>query len=135
MSNSKYMSAGAAYGSGIYFADSQSMSLGYCTNRNSATATLPPAMGSQKKSTNGSSGEMRINSATGWQHSRFYRGGQGTICMALCEVVDNRSKFTHATGGIFVVPQEEYVVTRYFLVNPSGSARASKLNLSSTTNS
>jgi hypothetical protein len=113
MSNSKYMSAGAAHGAGIYFAENQSTSMGYCTSR-----------GVPQYVTSRSGG-----SANGWKHSRFYRSGAGTMCMALCEVVDNRPKFTHSNGGIFVVPQEEYVVTRYFLVNPSGNAHASKLKL------
>ena len=104
MSNTKHMSAGAAYGAGIYFSTEFDTSIGYCgANR----GTTPSA-------------------ANGWPKSRF-KGG--LTCMAMCEIIDHKEEFTFYPGkagrdvrndarGIYVVPKEEYVVTRFFFVNP-----------------
>ena len=50
-------------------------------------------------------------------------------CMAMCEIIDKKEDFTYhpgkkgprhpaANNGIYVVPKEEFVVTRFFFVNP-----------------
>lgn len=92
-SNTKYMSAGAAYGKGVYFAEDMNVSLGYCRNAGQT-----------------------------WSKSRF---GVKT-CLALCEIVDRPSDFTHAGNGlstnVYVVPQESYISTRYLLLNPTATA-------------
>ena len=55
-------------------------------------------------------------------------------CLALCEIIDKKEDFTHWPGkgagkvsgglsdGIYVVPREEYVTTRFFIVNPASSS-------------
>lgn len=88
-SHTKYMSAGAAYGVGVYFAKSISTSIGYC---NSA--------------------------ASRWPLSRF---GNGCTIMALCEIINCPSDFTTNSSNIVVVPKDEYIITRYLLVNPRSS--------------
>jgi len=108
MSNTKYMSAGAAYGKGIYFAEHIHTSLGYCG----------------------------LGTGSGWPHSKY--GAKPTF-MALCEIVDRPKQFTHVSrggavggihgGGIHVVPEEDFVMTRYFLVNPKNCKNTSR-NLS-----
>ena len=56
--------------------------------------------------------------------------GPNLSCLALCEVVNDQPNFAYfpgkggrvstlGKGGIYVVPQEEYVTTRFFIVNPS----------------
>ena len=50
-------------------------------------------------------------------------------CMAMCEIIDKKEDFTYhpgkkgqrqglANNAIYVVPKEEFVVTRFFFVNP-----------------
>ena len=43
--------------------------------------------------------------------------GSGVQCLALCEVIDQKDRFTHSSHGYYVVPQEELVTTRFFIVN------------------
>mmetsp|Transcript_13559 Transcript_13559/g.17078 ORF Transcript_13559/g.17078 Transcript_13559/m.17078 type:complete len:209 (-) Transcript_13559:110-736(-) len=104
MSNTKYMSAGAAYGSGIYFADDIGTSLGYSGRSNSGM----------------------------WNKSRYNAPGGSANFMALCEIIDRPNEFTYAgnrssthghSRGIHVVPNEDLVMTRYFLVNVDSSSR------------
>jgi poly [ADP-ribose] polymerase 6/8 len=97
-SNTKYMSAGAAYGAGVYFATHMSTSLGYCTR----------------------------HGTSGWPRSRF---GGGCMFMALCELINRPEEYTSNTGGIIVIPKEEYITTRYLLVNPSGEAYSLSLQI------
>ena len=56
LSNTKYMSAGAAYGTGIYFADDLATSAGYSSNYSPSSRS--------------------------WEKSEFV----GSMCFALCEV-------------------------------------------------
>ena len=100
MSNTELMSAGAAYGNGIYFASDMTVSLGYCHQR-------------QYESTTGY-----------WPKSMF--GKQPLTCLAACEIVANLDEFTYhpgkpgarSGGAIFVVPREDFVTTRFLIVNP-----------------
>lgn len=96
-SNTKYMSAGAAYGVGVYFATQMSVSLGYCTR----------------------------SGGSGWPLSRF---GANCSFMALCELINRPDEYTH-NSNIVVVPNEQYITTRYFLVNPTGNASTSDLEI------
>lgn len=58
-------------------------------------------------------------SAEGWQHSIF---GLQISCMFVCEAIYHDS-FTRASNpGIYVLPDEKDVLTRYFLINPSNRA-------------
>ncbi len=98
------MSAGAAYGNGIYFASNTTVSMGYCGD---ATQVL-------------------------WPKSMFSSPGNQFRCLALCEIVDKKDDFTHYPGkmagnkgfnrpldnAVYVVPRSEYVTTRFFIVNP-----------------
>ena len=90
MSNTKMMSAGAARGSGIYFADHSSTSIHYC-------------------------GYASIG-YTAYANSIF---GSSPQCIALCEVInDSFNKETTGSrgNGIRVVPDAENVITRYLFV-------------------
>jgi len=71
MSGSKHMSAGAAYGSGIYFAASADTSRGYC--RDVRTGRV----------------------GRSWPKSIF---GAELTCLALCEIVDKKEDFTYYPG-------------------------------------
>uniref|UniRef100_A0A7S2FMF6 Poly [ADP-ribose] polymerase n=1 Tax=Octactis speculum TaxID=3111310 RepID=A0A7S2FMF6_9STRA len=101
MSGTKHMSTGQVYGAGIYFASNSSTSLGYC-------------------------GKTRPVS---WKNSKHFK--LPMTCLALCEIINREKEFTYYPGkgaakgkkmndqGIYVVPQEEYVMTRFLIVNPS----------------
>lgn len=93
-SNTKYMSTGAVYGAGIYFARHMATSMGYCQSR---------------------SGLME------WRNSGI--GKSGCTIMALCEIINRPSDFTTNGSDIIVVPHDEYVITRYLIVNPTSSYR------------
>lgn len=95
MSRTKYMSAGAAFGNGIYFASGINTSLGYCRPANS------------------------------WPKSKL---GNSITIMTLSEVIDKKS---YNKGGglgstIFVVPDEESVITRFLFVWDSKKGNAIK---------
>mmetsp|Transcript_12956 Transcript_12956/g.16925 ORF Transcript_12956/g.16925 Transcript_12956/m.16925 type:complete len:583 (+) Transcript_12956:151-1899(+) len=92
MSGTKYMSAGAAYGSGIYMAENFGTSFGYSSQ------------------------------GSGWPQSMYSASAR---FMAVCEVVNRPNEF-RARGQITVVPNEQYVTTRYFLVNPQNCSVTSK---------
>lgn len=98
MSNTQFMSTGAAYGSGIYFATDSATSLHYCTDSKS---TAP----------------LTIPHASYWPKSMF---GSSLKCLALCEIIDKKEDFTKYkdASGILVVPREDIVTTRFFIVNP-----------------
>jgi len=103
MSGTKHMSAGQAYGAGIYFASEFATSLGYCGH----------------------------GMSDGWPKSMFTSKSSAPSikCMAMCEIIDKKEDFTYHPGkqgarssgnrGIYVVPKEEFVVTRFFFVNPA----------------
>eukprot|EP00698_Gefionella_okellyi_P012841 TRINITY_DN3488_c0_g1_i1.p1 TRINITY_DN3488_c0_g1~~TRINITY_DN3488_c0_g1_i1.p1 ORF type:complete len:698 (+),score=128.31 TRINITY_DN3488_c0_g1_i1:1408-3501(+) len=85
-SNTSRMTAGAAYGPGIYLAGNSSISAGY------------------------------MGAGVGWSKSVF--GHQNLSCIAIAEVIKQKSY--DKGGGIFVVPNEDHVVTRYFHVFSGG---------------
>eukprot|EP01090_Pellita_catalonica_P000924 TRINITY_DN1065_c0_g1_i1.p1 TRINITY_DN1065_c0_g1~~TRINITY_DN1065_c0_g1_i1.p1 ORF type:complete len:755 (-),score=117.75 TRINITY_DN1065_c0_g1_i1:16-2280(-) len=100
-SNTNKMSAGAAYGPGIYLASNASTSSGYMV------------------------------AGPGWVKSAMVEGdtaktGNNFSCIALCEIVDYRNSNVfnrlfsknpvNCHGGIYVVTEESIVVTRYFFV-------------------
>ncbi|PRP89860.1 hypothetical protein PROFUN_00202 [Planoprotostelium fungivorum] len=79
-SNTEFMSAGAAYGAGIYMAEQFSTSLTYALHHN---------IGSK-------------------------------VCLAICEVI----KAGYKANPYYVVPNEDHVITRYFLVYENREAAA-----------
>jgi poly [ADP-ribose] polymerase 6/8 len=83
------MTAGAAYGTGAYFAKESATSLGYCR-----------AVGS-------------------WWPKSVMRG-QNVI--ALCELINRPKEFTK-TDPYYVVPQEQYITTRYLVVDMPPDSR------------
>ena len=101
MSNTAKMSAGAAYGSGIYLANALSTSLMY--SRGTHVVLAAATRGTR--------------AGGGWPKSKF---SPGVACVALCEVINRPEQFTYVGGfghdTIYVVPQEEFVMTRYFLL-------------------
>eukprot|EP00743_Colponemidia_sp_Colp-15_P008289 GILK01008998.1.p1 GENE.GILK01008998.1~~GILK01008998.1.p1 ORF type:complete len:1014 (-),score=198.21 GILK01008998.1:297-3245(-) len=102
LSNTRLMTAGAAYGSGIYVSPTTQVSWGY------------------------SSRVSNTNSA--WQHSEFHAG---TLAIAICEVIDNGTTVKN-NSQIWVVPKEDYITLRYFIVcDPSSHTRMSSINIGS----
>lgn len=98
-SDTALMSAGAAYGPGIYLAKSSGMSKQYChmsATSGYAPQTSPPVLKRQ---------------ITG---NRFLENAESITMMALCEVVDHASVQKHGWG--YVAPEEWTVCTRFFLV-------------------
>jgi len=96
MSNTKYMTTGAALGPGIYMATNSSTSLAYCRE------------------------------AGGWGRSMF----GNFLCLALCELVNQANK-NHNRGGVYVVPDEDLVVTRFFFIlDSSANNRALNVDVS-----
>jgi hypothetical protein len=73
---------GKAYGKGIYFAANAQTSLGYCVDRFYGGG-VPFGGGSAGVNPNG----------TSWPHSIF---GSRIVCIALCEIIDNKKEFTYA---------------------------------------
>jgi hypothetical protein len=84
LSNTKYMTTGAAYGPGIYLGETSKMSESYATIAN------------------------------GWPYSMF---GEHMRCMALCEVIGTPED--KSGSGIYVIPEDIRVSTRYFFVYPN----------------
>jgi len=87
-SGTKLQMNGAAYGSGIYLAPQAATSFGYCRMYNSTTQA-------QKNSGNRFLDNTNIH------------------CIAICEVINKDIK---KNGGIWVQPNEHYVMTRFFFV-------------------
>jgi hypothetical protein len=114
LSNSKYMTTGAAYGKGVYFAGDLGTSAHYCMNALPYAATPP------------------------WPHSEH----NDRMCFALCEIVNCREKFVTAPVdfdkpgwngvGIFVVADEEIIATRMLFVVPRGALTSYPTALSFT---
>ncbi|CAM9964637.1 unnamed protein product [Ectocarpus sp. 8 AP-2014] len=93
MSGSRWMSTGAAMGSGIYMANQLSVSLGYAGGRG--------------------------GSCSGHWPNAERVGGQNPVIVAICEVIDRESYKTRGrNAGYYVVPDEECVATRFLLINP-----------------
>ena len=84
-SNTKYMSAGAAYGQGIYTAENSSTSLGYCNNRG-CTMT--------------------------WKGSKF---GSNISCMALCEIIGTQSQWKKGSNIYVINKEECVATRFFFL--------------------
>ena len=51
------------------------------------------------------------------------RFGSSLTCLALCEIIDRKDEFTSKTPH-YVVQHEEWVITRFFFVNPSGQGNS-----------
>ena len=101
-SNTKYMSAGAAHGAGIYTAEQSSTSLGYCR---------------------GGQGSMT------WKGSIF---GQDVCCMALCEIVGPKSQWDKNNGMYVISDEESVATRYFFLFDAAtgiGSLSANSLTL------
>lgn len=111
-SGSKWQMHGAAYGNGIYLAPDLATSFGYSTQFG--------ALSAQHRQSKG--------------ETRFVTG-QAISCVALCEVINNdiRNKvdfhfslvLSQQSSGIWVVPNEGDVCTRFFFVFPAGHTTAS----------
>eukprot|EP01084_Bolivina_argentea_P031267 57871_1 len=101
-SNTKYMSAGAAYGSGVYCAEHSATSLGYCTR---------------------GAGGMT------WKGSRF---GANVCCMALCEIVGPKSTWDKGNGIYVISDEACVATRYFFLFDSSkgmGQISANALTL------
>ena len=91
-SGTKMMSTGSALGSGIYTAEGISTAMNYA------------------------------RSDRGWENSMF---GSTLTLIFLCEIIDRPSDFTNETNGyfgasnVYVIPNENYVITRRILINPT----------------
>jgi len=90
---------GAAYGKGIYLSPNATMSFGYSQRSNYARVSTTPSPSSQSTK------------------SRFL-SSSNFFCVALCEVANIPD--IKKNGDIWVCPQEDAVVTRFFFVFPAG---------------
>eukprot|EP00742_Colponemidia_sp_Colp-10_P007439 GILJ01008009.1.p1 GENE.GILJ01008009.1~~GILJ01008009.1.p1 ORF type:complete len:1020 (-),score=161.50 GILJ01008009.1:314-3328(-) len=102
LSNTRLMTAGAAYGSGIYVSPTTQVSWGY----SSRVQSTKPA----------------------WNHSQF---APGTLAIAICEVIDNGQTVKNS-NQIWVVPKEDCITLRYFIVcDPSSHGRMASIDIGS----
>jgi len=90
-SGTKLQLNGAAYGSGIYISPHAGTSFGYC----------------------------RIYGTSGFvSNGNRFLDSNNMNCIALCEVINENIK---KSGTIWVQPNEDYVVTRFFFVFPNAN--------------
>jgi len=88
-SGTKLQVNGAAYGSGIYLSPDSATSFGY-------------------------SGINAYGTKTKESGDRRFLSSDNFFCIALCEVIEHSS--LRKSGSIWVMPDENYVVTRFFFV-------------------
>jgi len=109
-SGTKLQVNGAAYGNGIYLSPSAGTSFGYSRMGYGGDPLARPAGNA----------------------NRFITSGASLGCIALCEVVDTGIR---KSGDIWVQPDEEAVVTRFFFVYPGGNPPSTAMSLHTQTNS
>jgi len=116
-SNTKLMTAGASYGSGIYLSPQGSMSLGYSMRGQGW-------MGYGGGGSGGGGGGLGVSlggAATNAEgNSNAFLSSAGLTVLALCEVAKVPSLTKHAGGSVWVAPEEESVVTRFLFAFPGG---------------
>jgi hypothetical protein len=88
-SNTSYMSAGAAYGKGVYFAEDINVSLGY------SRGGVP------------------------WPRSRLQVSTCIALCEIVDRPADFSHAGSGLSSNVYVVPQEGFIATRYLMVNPA----------------
>jgi poly [ADP-ribose] polymerase 6/8 len=107
-SGTKLMTAGAAYGAGIYLSPDAAVSFGY--SRMGYYAAQP----TNAKAVAGS-------------HNRFL-SSNNVWCIAVCEVIDHEIR---RNNSIWVQPHEDHVVTRFFFVYTETQSAATSCSTSS----
>lgn len=107
-SGTKLMTAGAAYGNGIYLSPDSAVSFGY--SRMGYGYNPAPAA-----------------KAVAGSHNRFL-SSNNVWCIAVCEVIDHELR---RNNNIWVMPHEDHVVTRFFFVYTEANANASQCSTSS----
>jgi poly [ADP-ribose] polymerase 6/8 len=107
-SNTKYMTAGAAHGPGIYLAPDSGTSLGYSMRG----AQVPGGPPQPIKRAIPSSGPLKRQDVG----NRCLEGMETLFMLAVCEVIAHSSLQKHRNGQIWVMPNEEMVLTRFFIV-------------------
>eukprot|EP00930_Biecheleria_cincta_P074853 TRINITY_DN62069_c0_g1_i1.p1 TRINITY_DN62069_c0_g1~~TRINITY_DN62069_c0_g1_i1.p1 ORF type:complete len:772 (+),score=93.19 TRINITY_DN62069_c0_g1_i1:66-2381(+) len=105
-SHTKYMTAGAVHGAGIYLATRSHVSLGY-SMRGMYTQFPQQQSRNDKEAT-----ENHQRQAIG---NRSLESLETLYMLAVCEVI-NSPVLKKATADIWVMPNEEMVMTRFFLV-------------------
>jgi len=98
LSGTTLQAFGTAYGSGVYFGKDLSVSTGYAAN-----------------------------SGNNWKCLQFDKtdlSSQNTMCLALCEVINRPEDFT-STNPYFVVPNEDFITTRFIFLLPKGRSTQS----------
>jgi len=103
-SGTKFQVNGAAYGSGIYLSPHASTSFGYSRIYNHSIPTPPTTVSKQ--------GNRFLNS-------------DNVNCIAICEVIN---KDIRKNGGIWVQPDPDSVITRFFCVYTSAVGTATNCN-------
>lgn len=116
--HTQFMSAGAAYGAGIYLAENMQTSAGYSVQM----PAWPKSMFGHNVSVMALC-EVHVHTAshrqchlTGLHNSLLTRLWVGVLLSR--QVINRKKEFTHSTGGIYVVKQEPWVVTRFLMVFP-----------------
>ena len=86
---------GAAYGAGVYFGKNSSVSTGYASNPH-----------------------------PNWPHLEFdgvNLSPANTMCLALCEIINRPEDFT-SVNPYYVVPNEDFITTRFIFLFPKGAS-------------
>lgn len=118
MSNTTGMTAGAVYGSGVYFAYLLSTSFQYSGlqfNGNSATGTTS----SSSSGTTGGGGGSALN---------CFDSANGFTCVALCEIVADKV-IKNQSGWCFTVQNEDAILTRFLFVYTNASDANKDMNI------
>ncbi|KAL6064174.1 Protein mono-ADP-ribosyltransferase parp8 [Balamuthia mandrillaris] len=106
-SGTKLQLNGAAYGAGIYLSPHSTTSFGYSQMHGRGISRR----GHSNNTASSSSGDSSSNRFL--STSNFY-------CIALCEVINHSS--VRKSGSVWVCPEPDYVVTRFFFVYDQGLA-------------
>jgi poly [ADP-ribose] polymerase 6/8 len=107
-SNTKLMTAGAAYGAGIYLSTDARLSMHYAQMHHGHGGA------GSGTATNGASSSSSSSSSS----NAFLAAGANLKILALCEVAEVPT--LHKAHSIWVAPNESSVVTRFLFAFPTG---------------
>lgn len=139
-SHTRLMTSGAKFGAGVYLSLDSTYSLKFSSRGDAVTAAsarqLDATQHALAQSLDGDSlGKLCRSSVPQEQHkpgNRCVQPLESLLMLALCEVIDHPSLRKHddAVPPIWVSPQEEFVMTRFFLVftNTAKSSKAVRMN-------
>lgn len=112
-SRTPLMSAGAAYGEGIYLSTQSNVSKSYVYGRLGNAFAMPTAF------TTGTAAASKAPSSFSWLNSEL---GANPVCLALVEVASSSRVHKHLHDTIIVASDESCVMLRYLFVYSSANA-------------